>query len=255
MNNPLKEIWSGGGTAHGGWLSVANTFTAEIMGSIGFDYLCIDMQHGTADYSDALAMLQTLRQSTSASIARVPWNEPGIIGRVLDAGALGVIVPMVNSVAEAEAAVAACRYPPDGARSWGPIRAARLHDGYTPAGANLGVTVIPMIETAAAVDALEDILQIPGIDAVYVGPSDLSISYGLNPAPDHGGVFTEALERIVAVSEANGVVPGIHTTPDYAQKRRDQGFRMITVASDALALGAGARSMLEGGMPGSDSLY
>lgn len=254
MNNPLKEIWAAGNVAHGGWLSVANAVTAEVMGSVGFDYLCVDMQHGAADYSDALGMFQSLQSSSSVPIARVPWNEPGIIGRVLDAGALGVIVPMVNSVNEAAAAVAACRYPPAGSRSWGPMRAARLHAGYSPASANEGVAVIPMIETAQAVEALEDILDIPGIDAVYVGPADLSISYGLPPASDNDGPFLAALDRIVTVCNAREVVPGIHTTPALAQRRRDQGFRMITVTSDAIALASGAKSMLEGGT-GGDSLY
>jgi len=249
MKNPLKDIWEAGEVAHGGWLSLANSITAEVMGSIGFDYLCVDMQHGAAAYSDAVGMFQSLQSSTSAPIARVPWNEPGIIGRILDAGSLGVIIPMVNSVDEAAAAVAACRYPPAGARSWGPMRAARLHEGYSPASANEGVAVIPMIETAQAVEVLEDILDIPGIDAVYVGPADLSISYGLPPASDNEGPFADALEHIVAQCNAKGVVPGIHTTPSLAQKRRDQGFRMITVTSDAIALASGAKSMLDGGTP------
>ena len=255
MNNPLKDIWANGEIAHGGWLSVGHTMTAEVMGSIGFDYLCVDMQHGTADYSQAFAMLQTLRSSPSAPVARVPWNEPGIIGRMLDAGAVGIIVPMVNSVEEAEAAVAACRYPPDGARSWGPIRPARIHEDYSPASANAGVACIPMIETAQAVAALDDILQVPGIDAVYVGPADLSISYGQPPASDNDGPFSDALAGIVAGCEAHGVVPGVHTSPEFAQVRRDQGFRMITVASDLLGLAAGATTMLAGGTPGEGGIY
>lgn len=254
MNNPLKDIWADGKTAHGGWLSIGNALSAEVMGSVGFDYLCVDMQHGAADYTQAVAMFQALQGSSSVPIARVPWNEPGIIGRVLDAGAYAVIVPMVNSVAEAAAAVASCRYPPDGARSWGPMRPARLHADYSPATANAGVACIPMIETAQAVAALDEILEVPGIDAVYVGPADLSISYGLPPASDNDGPFATAIEKIVASCAMHGVVPGIHTTPQLAQKRRDQGFRMITVASDAIALASGAGSMLEGGA-GSDRMY
>lgn len=254
MNNPLKDIWERGEIAHGGWLSVANPVTAEVMGAIGFDYLCVDMQHGTADYSQTLAMFQALRGSTSAPIARVPWNEPGIIGRVLDAGAVGIIVPMVNSVAEASRAASACRYPPAGSRSWGPIRAARLHDDYSPESANQGVACIPMIETKQAVDSLDEILAVDGIDAIYVGPADLSISYGLPPASDNAGPFADALDEIIASCRSHGVVPGIHTTPQLAQKRRDQGFRMITVTSDAIALATGAASMLAGGTS-ADSMY
>lgn len=247
MNNPLKTLWTEGKVAHGGWLAIASPLTAEIMGGIGFDYLCIDMQHGAADYSQALAMFQAMQGSQSVPIARVPWNEPGIIGRVLDAGAHAIIVPMVNSVAEAQAAVAACRYPPEGSRSWGPMRAARLHDGYSPSTANAGVVCIPMIETAQAVAALDDILAVAGIDAIYVGPADLSISFGLPPGSDNDGPFDEAITKIIASCEAHGVVPGIHTTPQLAEKRRSQGFRMITVTTDAIALASGASSMLAGG--------
>jgi len=250
MDNSLKSMWAGGKTAHGAWLSIGHTTTAEIIGGLGFDYLCIDMQHGTADYREMFAMLQALRSSPSALLVRVPWNEPGIIGRVLDAGADGVIVPMVNSVEEAAAAVAACRYPPHGARSWGPVRPALIHADYTPDTGNAGVACIPMIETAAAVDALEDILQIPGIDAVYVGPADLSISYGLPPGSDNEGPFPGALERVVAACNEHGVIPGVHTTSQLAQQRRDQGFRMVTVCSDVLALTSGATRMLRDGTPG-----
>lgn len=248
MDNKLKSIWRDGGVAHGGWLSLGDPHAAELMGSIGFDYLCVDMQHGAADYARAVSIFQALQGSTSVPIARVPWNEPGVIGRVLDAGAQGVIVPMVNSVDEVKAAVAACRYPPDGSRSWGPMRAGRLHEGYTPESANAGVAVIPMIETKQAVDSLAEILEVDGIDGVYVGPADLSISYGLPPGSNNPGAFLSALERIVRLCEAAGVVPGVHTTPALAQTRRDQGFRMITVTSDALGMVAGATSMLEAGL-------
>jgi len=248
MDNALKQIWATGGTAHGAWLGIPDSMVAETIGSLGFDYLCIDMQHGLADYTRALGILQALGRSSAAAIVRVPWNEPGIIGRMLDAGALGVIIPMVNTVAEAEAAVRACRYAPAGARSWGPTRAARLHDEYSTEAANSAVACIPMIETAAAVGAIDEILAVDGIDAIYIGPADLSITYGLQPAGDNPGVFAEAIETVLAACERHGVVPGIHANPALAQKRRDQGFRMITVCSDLLALAEGAAAMLAGGL-------
>ncbi len=254
LHNELKTIWADGGIAHGGWLSIASSVTAEVMASVGFDYLCVDMQHGTTDYRTMYSMLQSMSASNSVPVVRVPWNEPGIIGRVLDAGALGVIVPMVNSVGEAAAAVQACRYPPEGARSWGPIRASRVYDEYSPAAANAAVACIPMIETAEAVESLDQILALDGIDAIYVGPADLSISYGQEPAADNPGEFAAALEHIVDSCRRHGVVPGIHTRPALAQKRRDQGFRMITVASDLLGLAAGAGEMLQGGTP-DDAMY
>lgn len=253
MDNALKDIWAAGDVAHGGWLSTSDAFVAETMGGLGFDYLCIDMQHGLADYTRALAMLQALTDRGAVPLARVPWNEPGIIGRMLDAGALGVIVPMVNSVEEAHAAVSACRYAPDGARSWGPTRAARLHDSYSTEAANSAIACIPMIETATAVAAIDDILAVDGIDAIYIGPADLSITYGLEPAGDNDGAFAEALDTVLAACDRHGVVPGIHANPALAQKRRDQGFRMITIASDLLAMVEGATQMLAGGRRGDGS--
>ena len=256
MRNPLKEKWAGGEETIGGWLAIADAFSAEIMGKVGYDYLCIDMQHGVADYATAIQMLQALESAPhGVPIVRVPWNEPGIIGRMLDGGSRGVIIPMVNSVAEAEAAVAACRYAPEGARSWGPVRAMRIHDEYSPELANAAVAVIPMIETKQAVDNIDDILSVPGIDAVYVGPADLSVSLGLPPASDHDGIFTEAMETIVAACRRHDVVPGVHTNPTYIEKRQEQGFRMITVCIDYLAMAQGAKAMLDSGTPEGDATY
>ena len=112
-----------------------------------------------------------------------------------------------------------------------------------------------MIETKQAVDNIDDILSVPGIDAIYVGPADLSISLGLPPASDHDGIFTEAMETIVAACERHGVVPGVHTNPTYLEKRRTQGFRMITVCNDYLALAQGAKAMLDSGTPDGEATY
>jgi len=258
LRNELKERWSAGDAVHGAWIGIPDAMAAEVLGSVGFDYLCVDMQHGLADYSRAVDIFRALESAECVPIARVPWNEPGIIGRVLDAGAMGVIIPMVNSPEEALAAVRACRYAPEGARSWGPTRAARVHENYSVQAANESVACIPMIETRQAVEAIDDILATPGIDAIYVGPADLSITYGLPPAADNEGDFVAALDTIVAACERHGVVPGIHANPALAQKRRDQGFRMITVCNDMQALEAGAAAMLEGattGKGGANTLY
>ncbi|MFM8780798.1 MAG: aldolase/citrate lyase family protein, partial [Gemmatimonadota bacterium] len=166
-------------------------------------------------------------------ILRVPWNEFGIIGRMLDAGALGIVVPMVNSVEEARAATAACRYAPDGARSYGPVRASLVHGAAYYEAANREIACIPMIETRQAVERIDDILAVPGIDAVYVGPADLSITYGLPPAVDNPGtVFDEALDTIVAACRVRGITPGIHSVAGLAGKRVDGGFGMVTITSD-----------------------
>ncbi len=258
MPNSMMETWAAGGETLGTWLSMASTHSAEVCSRAGYDYVCVDMQHGVADYQAAMQMLQVMEHvGTSTPIVRVPWNEPGIIGRVLDAGARGVIIPMCNSPEEAQAAVNAVKYPPLGARSFGPIMiGAREGAGYFDR-ANDITACIPMIETRAAVEAIDDILSVDGIDAIYVGPADLSISYGFGPGySDDNGDYKDTLEHIVARCEAHGVVPGIHSTASLAGDRRAKGFRMQTVSGDALALGGGAARDLatarEGG-PGDGS--
>jgi len=234
----MKSLWKSGGVAYGAWLALPDRTSAEIVARTGWDYCCIDMQHGLADYETALSMLQAINLGPSSPTIRVPWNEQGIIGRALDAGAMNLIIPMVNTVEQAKAAVRACRYPPKGARSFGPLRAAMQEGPGYFATANHEIACIPMIETAAAIDALDDILSVEGIDAAYVGPSDLAISYGLGPGDsDDDEIWSSALAKIVARCEVHGVVPGIHSNPALARRRVDQGFRMVTVANDAVVLG------------------
>jgi 4-hydroxy-2-oxoheptanedioate aldolase len=246
MANALKSLWRQGGTAHGAWLSIPSSVSAEVVARAGFDYVCVDMQHGLVDYSDAVALLQAINLGASSPVVRVPWNEPGIIGKVLDAGAMSVIVPMVNSPAEARAAVAACRYAPQGARSFGPLRAFMQEGGSYYASANAEVACIPMIETKQAVENIDAILDVPGIDAVYVGPADLSITLGLPPGNnDDRPEFSAALTRIVAACTSRGIVPGIHASAALAARRREMGFRMVTVSADQQALGDGVRADLK----------
>ena len=242
----LKARWSAGAAAHGAWLSIPSAISAEVVARAGFDYVCVDLQHGLVGYETAVAMLQAINLGASAPVVRVPWNEPGIIGRMLDAGAMAVIVPMVNSPAEARAAVAACRYAPAGARSFGPIRAFLQEGARYYAEANANVACIPMIETVQALANLDAILDVPGVDAVYVGPADLSITLGLPPGNnDDTPEFVAALEKIVAACRARGIVPGIHASAALAARRREQGFRMITVSADQLALSEGMRADLK----------
>jgi 4-hydroxy-2-oxoheptanedioate aldolase len=255
----LKQAWAAGDSTLGLWLTSNSAAVAETVGDLGFDYVNIDMQHGFADYADVVEMMRAMAPAGSSAAAstitcRVPWNEPGIIGRVLDAGAMGVIIPMVNTVEQAERAVAACRYAPDGARSFGPVRASRVNGpNYHPT-ANERVACIPMIETVEAVGNLDAILDVPGIDAVYVGPADLSLTLGLAPQGDHDDAsFNEALATIVAACNRRGVVAGIHANPQIAAKRLEQGFRMVTVSSDLQAMTAGAADALRSGRPNSAS--
>jgi 4-hydroxy-2-oxoheptanedioate aldolase len=258
--NSLRAIWAERGVALGGWLTVPSGVSAEIMAHAGFDWVCIDMQHGLIDYAQMVHMLQGISSTDTVPLVRVPWNEPGIIGKALDGGAWGVVVPMVNSAAEARAAVAACRYAPVGHRSYGPLRA-NYYAGFDYfARANREVACIVMVETATAVADVEEIVSVPGVDAVYVGPADLSVTLGLPPAPDQSDpAFTDALVRVVDACRRHDVVPGIAGNAQTAGKRLQQGFRFVEVASDAGLLGVGAAQALAqvrpGGGPAASSAY
>jgi 4-hydroxy-2-oxoheptanedioate aldolase len=230
----LRQRWRDGATTLGAWMSLREPLLAEAAGLAGFDYVVIDMQHGLAADADAVAMVGALARTPAVPVVRVPSNEPGIIGRALDAGALGVIVPLVNSADEARRAVEACRFPPDGTRSSGPLVPRVRHGQDYQADVNDVVACIPMIETRQAVENVEEILAVSGIDAVYIGPNDLSLSYGLPPSVDNeGDPFNSALARVVESCVRHGVVPGIHANSALAATRHASGFRMITVGFDA----------------------
>lgn len=240
----LREKWAAGDETLGLWLSIPSFVTAEITARQPVDYVCVDTQHGVIDYAQSAGMIQAIELTGGTPIVRVPWNEPGIIGKTLDAGAHGVIVPMVNTREQAEAVVRAARYAPDGTRSWGPVMAGLRHADNRAWAAD-HIAVIPMIETTEALANLDEILSTPGIDAIYVGPADLSVSLGLAPYGNDGNpVFDDALATIVDACRRHGVVPGVHSTGALTPRRREQGFRMITVTSDGLATRAGYTSEL-----------
>jgi 4-hydroxy-2-oxoheptanedioate aldolase len=235
MNTPLslRERWNDGAITLGAWMFLREPLIAEVAGDAGYDYVCIDMQHGLADYSDTVAMLQGLAKSAATPIVRMPWNDPSMIGRVLDAGALGVIIPMVNTADEAAQAVAACRYAPIGKRSLGPIGAMVRHGSGYLRWANERVACLPMIETMEAVENIDEILAVPGIDGIYVGPADLSLTLGLPPLMDHADDrFQAALATIVEACQRHGVVAGIQASVALTDMRARQGFQMITVGYD-----------------------
>ena len=232
----LRSQWSSGDSTIGAWLSIPSAVSAELAARTGFDYVCLDNQHGALDYQVSIAMIQAVLLGGSRPVVRTPWNEPGIIAKFLDAGAEGIIVPMVNTSDDAGAVVRSCRYPPHGTRSYGPTLVGMRHDDYF-AWSNHNVAVIPMIETAQAIANLDSILAVPGVNAIYVGPADLSVSLGLPPRNNDGeSVFDEALLAIVKGCRDAGVVPGIHTTAALVARRLDQGFRMVTVSADVPAL-------------------
>ncbi len=234
--NRMKATWRAGGIAYGAWLCIPSSISAEAVAHQGFDYVCVDMQHGVIGYEAAVSMLQGISTSDATPIVRVPWNEFSIINRMLDAGAMGIIVPMVNSADEARAAVAPCRYFPQGARSYGATRATIWSGADYFGHANDEVACIVMCETQQAVEQIEGIVRVPGVDAVYVGPSDLSITLGLPPAPDNGGAYEDARLRIARACADAGVIAGMHANASLAAKHVAAGYRMVTVTSDIGAL-------------------
>lgn len=233
--NKLKSIWARGEAVVNGWLSIPSAFSAEVMAHQGFDSLTVDMQHGVIDYQVAVTMLQGISTTGAMPMARVPWNDPARLMKILDAGAYGVICPMVNTRAEAEALVRACKYPPRGYRSWGPVRASLYAGADYGDHANDDIVVMPMIETAEAMKNLDEILSVPGVDGVYVGPSDLSLALGLKPRLDQTDApVVEAQQKIAEACKRHGVVAGIHnSTAAYALKMIAQGYQFVTLASDS----------------------
>jgi 4-hydroxy-2-oxoheptanedioate aldolase len=240
--NKLKSIWARGEAVVNGWLSIPSAFSAEVMAHQGFDSLTVDMQHGVIDYQVAVTMLQGISTTGVMPLARVPWNDPARIMKILDAGAYGVICPMVNTRDEAEALVRACKYPPRGYRSWGPVRASIYAGADYGDHANDDIVVMPMIETAEAMRNLDDILSVPGVDGVYVGPSDLSLALGLKPRLDQTDApVVEAQQKIVEACKKHGVVAGIHnSTAAYALKMIAAGYQFLTLASDSRHMAAKA---------------
>lgn len=235
----IKERWRAGEVTLGAWLMVPSPLTAEILAKAGFDWVLVDMQHGGMDYETAVNMIRAIDLAGAMPVVRVPWNEPGIVGRMLDAGAMAIVAPMIESADDARQLVAACRYPPAGRRSLGPIRAmARDGAGYITT-ANDRVCVLPMIETAAALEAVEEIAAVEGVDGLLVGPFDLSMALGLPPGDNDGkALFDAAIARINAAARSRGIATAVLSTAALAPLRAQQGFQMISVITDSNALTA-----------------
>ncbi len=248
MTTPdLARRLRAGETALGYWIVLDNPAGTERIACAGYDYVALDAQHGLFGYQGMLNGLLAIDASArAAGVVRVAANDATHIGRALDAGAVAVIVPLVNTAEDAAAAVAATRYPPLGIRSYGPMRSA-LRVGPVPAEANEQTLVFAMIETPDGLANVEAIAATPGLDGLYVGPSDLTIALGGTSPADTSvqPAFDEALRRILAACEANGLVPGIHTAAGTVARRRlDEGFRFVTVASDVVHLEQAAQAHL-----------
>jgi 4-hydroxy-2-oxoheptanedioate aldolase len=243
--NKLKARLKSGKACVNAWLAIPSGFSAEVIAQCGFDSVTVDMQHGVQDYQSMVQCFQAMDKYPITPMVRIPWNEPGIIGKVLDGGAWGVICPMVNTPAEAKALAAACLYPPQGKRSNGPIRAAAYGEASPYQSiANDEVLVIPMIETQEAIDNLDAILDVPGISGIYVGPSDLGFSLGLKPMLDREEPQILAIyEKLVKATSRRGQFAGIHNaTGAYAARMIGMGFHLVTIFNDSGLMARAARA-------------
>jgi 4-hydroxy-2-oxoheptanedioate aldolase len=239
MRTRLQEVWSRGESAVNGWLSIPSTVTAEMVALQDYDTITVDLQHGLIDYQIALPMMQAIAAASDATvIARPPWLEPGIIMKLLDAGALGILCPLINTPADAEELVRICNYAPMGMRSVGPTRAMMIYGPSYMQEANDSVITLAMIETAQALENVEAIAKTPGLSALYIGPSDLSQSMGhpIKVDPTDPPVLA-AIDRIRDAAKAAGIQAGMHCMmPQYARDMAARGFDFVTLGNDARML-------------------
>ncbi len=245
--NKLRKIWAEGGTAVNGWLHIPSSWSAEIMAHAGWDSVTVDLQHGLAGYQATVTMFQAIGTTDTVPMARSTWNDSAQIMRLLDAGAYGIICPMINTRAEAEAFVGACCYPPLGYRSLGPTRASVYAGADYAKHANETVVTLAMVETQQALDNLEDILVTPGLDGIFVGPGDLGLSLTGQMGMDmREPALAEALAYIGKTTRGNGRIAGIWTpTPEIGKQMMQLGYQFITISADTRLLSAAAKNIVE----------
>ncbi len=243
--SPLRQRWTSGGAAYNGWLTIPAAWPAELLAAVGFESLTIDMQHGLIDEPAALQILQAMDQRRCATLVRLAWSEPAAIMRALDRGAAGVIAPMIGGPADVVALVAACRYPPQGIRSYGPVRVGIAHGAASLAEIAATPLIFPMIETAAAYEQLEAIADVPGIAGLYVGPSDLSLSLGLPlPVDFKEPRLRAALAAAAAACARRGLVAAIYADVAAAPELVELGYKLITVVNDGELIRRGGAAAL-----------
>jgi 4-hydroxy-2-oxoheptanedioate aldolase len=245
--NRLRTLWAAGQTAINGWLAVPSSLSAEVVARQGWDSITVDLQHGGVDEGHALTMLQAISLGNAAPLVRAPWNEPGVIMRLLDAGAYGVICPMISNREEAERFVGACRYPPDGYRSNGAYRGLMYGGGDYIERANETIVTLAMIETREGMANLDEIAATPGLDGLYIGPSDLALAHDQPARQDNfDGPVADLIARIREAAHRAGKVAGVHATrTDYAARMRDDGFDIVTPTSDLRLLAAAGAAVLK----------
>src|SRR6056300_280749 len=246
--NKIKQMMKDGKPVINGWCAIPSTASVEAMAHQGWDSLTIDMQHGLVDYSNALPMLQAISTTDVTPLARVNWNEPGQIMKILDAGCYGIICPMVSNKKEAENFVQACMYPPQGYRSFGPIRGLLYGGADYGKHANDEILKFAMIETKEALSNLDEIMSTEGLDGIYIGPADLSLAVGAEPSfdiPETSPVFKVIL-TILEHAKKNNIIPAIHNmSPEYAQKMIKLGFKLVTIGADQRYMSAGAKAAID----------
>jgi len=239
MKNTIKEKCTRGETITNAWLSIPDSWTAEIIANTGFDVVTIDAQHGLAtDLTTILPMLQALSGSQSVPFVRLPENNPAFVMRMLDAGAIGLICPMINTAEDTENFVRSTKYHPQGNRSLGPIRSKLVYGKDYFKVANDLTMCFAMIETPEALRNLKEIAKVPNLDGLYVGPWDLSLSLGFEKLADFKDPeFLVILKEILIVCQENNLIPGIHaTSPEDARISSELGFKFITIVNDSSAL-------------------
>lgn len=234
-----------------GWSAIPNPLVSEALLAAGYDTVTFDMQHGFHDVASVLAGVTSCKMLGKHAIVRIPVGDWGMASRALDLGAMAVIAPMINTVEDAKAFAGAMKFPPTGSRSWGPARAMLMSDesdmGTYLANANKETLAIAMIETREALDNLDEILAVPGIDGIFVGPSDVSVTFSdgaeINPFSD--GTI-DVIEEIAVRTLAAGKIPCIFAfMPDVLKRSRDMGYRLFALNTDGGAIAIGASALLK----------
>ena len=249
--NSLKTLWAQGKAATNCWIASDSAYVAEAMASQGWDTLTIDMQHGLIGVTEMHAMLTAVSGYPVTPLVRVPWNEPGVIMKALDAGAYGVICPTIETAEQARAFVSACEYPPKGERSWGPTRGVLYggpdyFDNYRSE-----ILTIALIETAKGVQNLDAIAAVPGLDVIYLGPNDLGVSHGAKPSytPNHPEV-DRAMDLVVAAAKKHGIAAGMHTaSKEVAMAAKAKGYTLLSLGYASKIMMAAATTVLKDAFP------
>lgn len=252
MENLSLRKWRNGEASAGAWICLPELHSAEMIARAGFDWLCFDLQHGLMTYSDLLRLVPAISGTKATPLVRVASNDAAEIGRALDLGAHGVIVPMINSAEEARQAAMACRYPPQGIRSCGPMRGAMLEGVEYLKTANAEIACVVMIETLAGLENVEEIAATEGVDAVFIGPMDLSYGLGLTPGDFAATEFQAAIIRIRKACADAGCAIGLYGySPELAGKALADGFNFVSVGTDIGFFRQGLTASLAqaGGLP------